>query len=242
VTSDLALVTFASPSETLSGSRGPFTRRARRCRGGLARKPRCPCAADPVGIGTPLLGLSMIAPPSKSCTASTPGRTLAPKSRLVDPTPEGASSRRTRVRPSARRCQPPDSFRPCRSSRLRRLAPLCTSQVFCALLPTMGFATFHDPSNASHGSARKEHPHARLRRSSGEVLSCRRRHSAPLSTSGEVGRLAVCGIRLTRLGVRSPVAPHPSKLFPRRQPCHVTVVVALSPLNPGFAAPFGLVP
>jgi len=44
--------------------------------------------------------------------------------------------------PSARRCHPPDSFRPCRSSRLRRFALLDTLQVCCTLQPIMGFATF----------------------------------------------------------------------------------------------------
>jgi len=44
--------------------------------------------------------------------------------------------------PSARSCQPPSSFRPCRSSRLRRFALLDTLQVCCTLQPIMGFATF----------------------------------------------------------------------------------------------------
>jgi len=34
------------------------------------------------------------------------------------------------------------SFRPCRSSRLRRLPPIYALQVYCTLLPTMGFTTF----------------------------------------------------------------------------------------------------
>jgi len=46
--------------------------------------------------------------------------------------------------PSARRCHSPGSFRPCRSSRLRRFAPQYFVQVCCALQPTMGFATFQD--------------------------------------------------------------------------------------------------
>jgi len=41
-----------------------------------------------------------------------------------------------------RGCQPRCTFRPCRSSRLRRIAPHRTLQVCCALLPTMGFAMF----------------------------------------------------------------------------------------------------
>jgi hypothetical protein len=56
------------------------------------------------------------------CRASTPGRAEA--------------------RLSARSCQTPDAFRPCRSSRLRRLTPLDTLQVCCTLHPAMGFAKF----------------------------------------------------------------------------------------------------
>jgi hypothetical protein len=44
--------------------------------------------------------------------------------------------------PSARRRQPPNSFRPCRSTRLRRFTPLSTLQVYCTLQPAMGFAMF----------------------------------------------------------------------------------------------------
>jgi hypothetical protein len=46
------------------------------------------------------------------------------------------------ARPSARSCQTPDAFRPCRSSRLRRFTPLDTLQVCCTLHPAMGFAMF----------------------------------------------------------------------------------------------------
>jgi hypothetical protein len=44
--------------------------------------------------------------------------------------------------PSARRHQPPSSFRPCRSTRLRRFPPLSALQVYCTLQPAMGFAMF----------------------------------------------------------------------------------------------------
>jgi hypothetical protein len=53
-----------------------------------------------------------------------------------------SSPGRAEARPSARSCQTPDAFRPCRSSRLRRLTPLDTLQVCCTLHPAMGFATF----------------------------------------------------------------------------------------------------
>jgi len=44
--------------------------------------------------------------------------------------------------PSAWSCQAPCSFRPCRSSRLRRFPPLRAVQVCCTLQPVMGFARF----------------------------------------------------------------------------------------------------
>ena len=49
--------------------------------------------------------------------------------------------------PSARGCHTPNSFRPCRSSRLRRFSPRFALQVCCTLQPTMGFTTFpaHSP-------------------------------------------------------------------------------------------------
>jgi hypothetical protein len=73
------------------------------------------------------------------CLASTPVCCVAPKS--VPAGPPRKTCRRT-LQPSARTCHVPDSFRPCRSSRLRRLAPPDTFQVFCALKPIMGFARF----------------------------------------------------------------------------------------------------
>jgi len=48
--------------------------------------------------------------------------------------PEGLSS--------AECCQTLDAFRPCRSSRLRRLAPRTALQVCCTLQPAMGFEPF----------------------------------------------------------------------------------------------------
>jgi hypothetical protein len=46
---------------------------------------------------------------------------------------------------SARSCQAPHAFRPCRFSRLRRFSPRCTLRVCCASLPVMGFAPFPGP-------------------------------------------------------------------------------------------------
>lgn len=85
-------------------------------------------------VRTPLLGLSQRSPPpSKSCV-STP-RSDVRTSRFEHP-PEGG------LDPSSRGCQASSSFRPCRFSRLRRLAPHSTLQVCCTLLPVMGFAWF----------------------------------------------------------------------------------------------------
>jgi hypothetical protein len=53
-----------------------------------------------------------------------------------------SSPGRAEARPSARSCQTPGAFRPCRSSRLRRFTPLDTLQVYCTLHPAMGFAMF----------------------------------------------------------------------------------------------------
>lgn len=44
--------------------------------------------------------------------------------------------------PSARSCHAPNSFRPCRFSRLRRFAPHSASRVYCTPQPAIGFAWF----------------------------------------------------------------------------------------------------
>lgn len=46
------------------------------------------------------------------------------------------------ARPSVRGCHAPNTFRPCRSYRLRRFTPLDTLQVYCTLHPAMRFAMF----------------------------------------------------------------------------------------------------
>lgn len=53
-----------------------------------------------------------------------------------------STPRRTEARRSARTCHRPRSFRPCRSSRLRRLSPLIGLRVCCAPQPTLGFTRF----------------------------------------------------------------------------------------------------
>jgi hypothetical protein len=118
----------------------------------------------------------------------------------VNSVPEGSWSRRTRRWPSARSCHTPDSFRPCRSSRLRRFAPLNTLQVYCTLHPTMGFTTFQILFPASHGGAREERPHARSLSTSCEAGGVRRRCSATRSNSEELVWPAVRDCWLTQLG------------------------------------------
>jgi hypothetical protein len=66
-----------------------------------------------------------------------------------------------RSRPSARSCHTSNTFRPCRSSRLRRFAPLDRSQVCCTLQPTMGFATFQVSMPCLSAPLRGEVPRAR---------------------------------------------------------------------------------
>jgi hypothetical protein len=72
------------------------------------------------------------------CLVSTPGGPL-PR-RACRPVRSRGNSPCDAEPPSARSCHAPDSFRPCRSSRLRRLAPPGTCQVCCTLKPILGFA------------------------------------------------------------------------------------------------------
>jgi hypothetical protein len=72
VTYGLTLVIFASPSEMLSGTRGPLPSLFVRFGAGHPKAP-CSSSLDPFGIGTPLIGLSMFAPPS-TCLPSVHSR------------------------------------------------------------------------------------------------------------------------------------------------------------------------
>jgi len=104
---------------------------------------------------------------------------------------------RIRSRPSARRCHPSNSFRPCRFSRLRRLSPLDRLQVCCTLLPTMGFAMFQAQFFASLGSPTRRGAARPVTCSSEEVPSasvlCRRRLVLPkkVRALGASGRWAL---------------------------------------------------
>jgi hypothetical protein len=127
-----ALVTFASPTETQSGVRCPSI---------LLVLVGPPCGKRPfdfLDLGSSH-GVVIDLPLHRyRCLVSTPSDTAAPKSGhrvdLQGDLPRGA------VPLSARSCHLPDSFRPCRSSRLRRFTPPGTSQVCCTLKPIMGFA------------------------------------------------------------------------------------------------------
>jgi hypothetical protein len=95
--------------------------------GGLPTTSRWPAALRLHAGRTPLLGLSKDLPSIDiSFACPLPAHLLAN---------EG-------VRPSALDRHVQDSFRPCRSSRLRRVAPRAALQVCCTLQPIMGFATF----------------------------------------------------------------------------------------------------
>jgi hypothetical protein len=86
------------------------------------------------------MGLSEIAPPSASTRGVHSRRRRCSEERPPRGSPRGPCG--GAASPSARRCHSPGSFRPCRSSRLRRLAPPRAFQVCCTLEPIMGFATF----------------------------------------------------------------------------------------------------
>jgi hypothetical protein len=128
-----ALVAFASPMETLSAL----------C---------CPCLLRRIAlVCRPLLhAFAWLGLLSWGChrsplhrhlhLVSTPGDSAAPESRCLARVRERSSCSAESL--SVRSCHFPNSFRPCRSSRLRRFAPPGAFQVCCTLKPIMGFATF----------------------------------------------------------------------------------------------------
>jgi hypothetical protein len=129
-----ALMTFTSPTETVSGLRCPASvvRSSPDLAALLLASMRLLDSSHGVVKYPPLRRLE--------CLVSSPGETAAPKSC------RHASSRGKSLgdaeAPSVRGCHLPDTFRPCCFSQLRRFAPPCTLQVCCALLPIMGFAMF----------------------------------------------------------------------------------------------------
>ena len=76
---------------------------------------------------------------------------------------------------SARCCHASNTFRPCRSSRLRRFAPRETPQVYCTLLPAMGFESFPaSPPASSFATFRRPRGFSRTRPSYPPECSPRR--------------------------------------------------------------------
>lgn len=144
--------------------------------------------------------------------------------------PQGSGFRKTRQRPSARRCHPPNSFRPCRSSRLRRFAPLGAVQVCCTLQPTMGFATFRDLRSAPHGVIARIPPHARPASPPREGLAGRRWVSLSICTSEEALRDRVAQRTARTVPGSVPGGATPFEAFPspaavprHRDPCPLAV-------------------
>jgi hypothetical protein len=152
---------------------------------------------------------------------STPGDAVAPKSgHPADPrgAPSGGSAS-----PSARRCHSPDSFRPCRSSRLRRFAPPRAFQVCCTLKPIVGFATFQVlRASCAPRTADLELSLSPDRTAVAATLAGAPPAAPPRPLSPEGSK--VCGVATSCAPVSvepSPVARHPSELSPHRQLCRV---------------------
>jgi hypothetical protein len=139
--------------------------------------------------------------------------------------------------PLARRRQPPNSFRPCRSTRLRRFTPLSTVQVYCTLQPAMGFAMFLAQSlrlGPKALVARLLHP--RWRRpfeAFPSLVAVPCRHglcplAVPCRFCGLSARVATCVRPVRRVG-------QPQGLEPPSSPLLRLSVAAMSPLD----APLG---
>jgi hypothetical protein len=122
---------------------------------------------------------------------------------------------------SVRRCHFPNTFRPCRSSRLRRFAPPLAFQVCCALVPIVGFARFQ---------LRRPRPCPFPRVCCADAQVLRLALSRPrgvwfgLRCGGQAVSSEEVLVRSLQRPARPmvawsfPLALHPSKLFPCRQP------------------------
>jgi hypothetical protein len=166
------------------------------------------------------MGLSKFAPPS----VSAPG-VYSRCCRCSEELPSCAFPREGRggaSAPSARSCHAPDSFRPCRSSRLRRLAPPGTFQVCCTLKPIMGFAKFpasgsvaHLPSCTRLCLRRSRHRAPPLR--SEEAAAWWRSWLVPVELRRAVVALPRLPEEALGLPWPFPLASHPSEPFPPQQ-------------------------
>ena len=123
-------LSFAPPSETQTGLRRPsllaFPHR-------VPKHP--PLSSQP--IQTASLGVVQRLPFRRTSS--------------VSPLPAACS--RKNLLPSAGYRQVPNTFRPCRSSRLRRFTPHRTPQVYCTLHPAMGFEPFPSAPPFGHFAA-----------------------------------------------------------------------------------------
>jgi len=151
--------------------------------------------------------------------------------------------------PSVRRCHFPNTFRPCRSSRLRRFAPPRTFQVCCALVPIMGFARFQLRRLLQNPFPRvccadAQFLRLALSRPRGVWFGLRRRGLAFPSEEVMVSLLGRPALPMVAWSF--PLALYPSKLFPCRQ--LVSRQPYLSPASrsvqeppgkPGFSIPYG---
>jgi hypothetical protein len=206
-----ALVTFVSPSKTRS----------------VSRRPRIPCFGPAVGLAAscrssawdedsshgvvkvrPSIGRGAWCPLPATSLLRGAAERFVPRN-----SPSGASL------PSARRCHPPDAFRPCRSSRLRRFAPPGTFQVCCTLIPIMGFAKLRarGPSRVACDRWQPKLAAGRVRRRRPQGEPCRP------CTAGVVLRtprslLASTWVPAGAFGfpLPFPLALHPSELSPPR--------------------------
>jgi hypothetical protein len=175
-----------------------------------------------VGRGLLSWGCHRSAPPSASAPGVHSQRYRCSEELPARRPPRGPAG--GAVSPSVQPCHLPDSFRPCRSSRLRRLAPPGAFKVCCTLKPIMGFATFQ-----ALRSSRDPRP-AVLRlspsvdRAAVEAALAGARQRRRLAPFTPRRGLWVCGVATSHVLVSvepSPVALHPSKLSPRRQPFRV---------------------
>jgi hypothetical protein len=145
-----------------------------------------------------------------------------------------SSPGRAEARPSARSCQTPDAFRPCRSSRLRRFTPLDTLQVYCTLHPAMGFAKFpvcYLPFARRRGAGGSPSPVALYPSECSPPLQAGARHRAPVPSRRCSGFLVVGPPVLPRL------APRPSACRPTSGSCSAAKSVASPPALPPTNCP-----
>jgi hypothetical protein len=220
----MALMTFASPTETIPDSRGlplnPCSSVAPSCR---PKTNRDGSSFAEVQVQTPLLGLSRVRPSTETSVARPlPGHPKAPLW-LEAATPQS-------------------SFRPCRSSRLRRFTPRIAPQVCCTLHPVMGFAAF--PAWRSETRRPRQHqpfPSSALHTLQSLPLAVSRTSSPrPLPPRGS----AVSAVHHARTRSGSPaLTAHLKALLQRRVRCRPRALPpARCPMLSWASLPFRVLP